>query len=545
MGLFSFKLPDLGEGIVESEIVEWHVQVGESVAEDQHIADVMTDKATVEVSSPVTGTVVLTACAAGDVLAVGAELIRFEVDGDGNLSANAAAPAEAVIEAVVEIAEEPVVEGPAAVAAVSSSASASQFVFKLPDLGEGIVESEIVEWRVQPGDAIEEDQPIADVMTDKATVEVSSPVTGVVDSVACAAGESLAVGAEMIVFDVAEGLGNASTAAPATVPAPQPIAVAKPAANSAARAAVKVEVPIAAGRQPFAERIVLTSPSVRLYAREQEIDLALVPGTGRDGRIVRQDVDDYLAAGGVTARGSAGSREQRVAKTGTSEVKIKGLRRVIAQRMQATKRDIPHYSYIEEVDVTALEELRQHLNANRDANQPKLTILPFMVQALANVLPQFPACNARFDDTANVVTEYEAVHMGIATMTDAGLMVPVIRHSESLDIWQTATELTRLSQAARDGVAKGDELSGSTITITSLGALGGLATTPVLNAPETSIIGVNKLQQRPVVRNGEIVIRKMMNLSSSFDHRIVDGYDGAQLVQALRAQLENPVSIFV
>ncbi|MCV6588054.1 MAG: 2-oxo acid dehydrogenase subunit E2, partial [Marinobacterium sp.] len=236
---------------------------------------------------------------------------------------------------------------------------------------------------------------------------------------------------------------------------------------------------------------------------------------------------------------------QAMARTATTEVPIRGLRRVIAQKMVAAKRSIPHYAYVEEIDVTALEELRQHLNENRKPDQPKLTLLPFIMQALTKVLPEFPACNARYDEEREVLTQYAPVHIGIATMTDKGLMVPVVRHTEALDIWQSATELSRLSAAARDGSARGDELSGSTVTITSLGAIGGIVTTPVINAPETAIVGVNKLQEKPVVHNGETVVRKMMNLSSSFDHRIVDGYDAALMVQALKRLLENPASIFV
>ncbi|MFC3050494.1 dihydrolipoamide acetyltransferase family protein [Kordiimonas pumila] len=424
------------------------------------------------------------------------------------------------------------------------------FSFKLPDLGEGIVESEITAWHVKPGDTVEEDQHIADVMTDKANVEVSSPVSGTVVSLACVAGEILAVGREMICFEV-EGDGNVS--APEK-PEPSTSKPAEPDVKpelAAAPAPVKQQAmhQEAAATKPAGRKTpetvlfgtgVLASPSVRQRARDEAIDLAAVPGSGPAGRISHKDLDAFIAAGGALA-----VRPGKTKRQGHTDVKIIGMRRLIAQKMQQSKRTIPHYSYIEEIDVTGLEELRQHLNATRAEGLPKLTLLPFLVQALVKILPRFPHCNARYDDEAGVLAQFEAVHAGIAVMTDAGLMVPVIKHAESLSIWQVAAEIARVSDAARNGTAKTDELSGSTITITSLGAIGGVATTPIINAPETSIIGVNKIQERPVVKDGTIVIRKMMNLSSSFDHRIVDGFDGAQLVQALKHILETPGAIFV
>jgi len=420
------------------------------------------------------------------------------------------------------------------------------YSFKLPDLGEGIVESEIVEWYVAPGDQVGEDQHIADVMTDKATVEVTTPVAGVVLSVACSAGDMLAVGSEMILFEVSDADANAVQ----TEPVPKPAATVQPAQPAQVAVVGDTQIappsvtpaPATTLRQTVGHR-VLASPSVRQRARDEQIDLTVVAGSGPAGRISNSDLDNFIAAGGIQASSSPG--RQSVVKSATSEIKIKGLRRVIAQKMAASKRNIPHYSYVEEIDVTALEELRQHLNSNKKSDQSKLTLLPFIIQALVKTLPDFPHCNARYDDQAEMLTQYEAVHVGIAAMTDSGLMVPVIKHCEAMDIWQTAAELGRLTQAARDGSIQSDELKDSTITITSLGAIGGIVTTPVINAPETSIVGVNKLQERPVVKEGEIVVRKMMNLSSSFDHRIVDGYDGALLVQALKRLLENPGSIFV
>jgi 2-oxoisovalerate dehydrogenase E2 component (dihydrolipoyl transacylase) len=434
------------------------------------------------------------------------------------------------------------------------------YSFKLPDLGEGIVESEIAEWYVKPGDLVEEDQHIADVMTDKAVVEVTAPVSGRVLAVACDAGEVLAVGSELIRFETDgdqpeqqatgsqdEAAGKAAVetankdtadtdAAPTTALLPEK-------ASAAQGAPVTASAPNPATNVAAFTGKVLASPSVRQRARDEDIDLASVPGSGPAGRVSHKDLDAFIAAGGALVARSAFSGKQ--ARTSATEVKVKGLRRVIAQKMLQAKRNIPHYSYVEEVDVTNLEELRAHLNANREEGQPKLTLLPFIAQALVKILPRFPHCNAHFDDENSLLTQHDAVNVGIATMTDTGLMVPVVKHCESLDVWQTAVEVARVSQAARDSKAKPEELSGSTITITSLGAIGGIATTPIINAPETAIIGVNKLQERPVVKDGAIVVRKMMNLSSSFDHRIVDGYDGAQLVQALKQLLENPGAIFV
>ncbi len=406
------------------------------------------------------------------------------------------------------------------------------YSFKLPDLGEGIVESEVSAWHVSVGDVVEEDQTLADVQTDKAIVEVTSPVAGTISALGCSAGEMLAVGAELVRFEV-----QSTKAAIPQHPGTQ----ASGAQGNTAAAEQPLPDEQAAGASTV-DRVfheVLASPSLRKRAREAGINLADVPGSGPRGRISHRDFEAFLAAGGELAvRGVA-------PEPGITEVKITGMRRVIARKMLESKRNIPHYSYIEEVDVTELEALRVHLNANREDSQPRLTLLPFLVMALVKVLPSFPHCNARFDADAETLTQFTAVHTGVATMTDAGLMVPVVKHCERLDLWQTAAEVARVSSLAREGRAAPADLSGSTITITSLGAIGGIATTPVINAPETSIIGVNKMQERPVIRSGQVVARTMMNLSASFDHRIVDGYDGARLVQALKGKLENPGAIFV
>jgi 2-oxoisovalerate dehydrogenase E2 component (dihydrolipoyl transacylase) len=425
----------------------------------------------------------------------------------------------------------------------------SEYKYKLPDVGEGVVEAEIVEWHVKEGDTVTEDQHILDVMTDKATVEIPCAVNGVVKKIVGEPGEVIAVGTEILFIEVdgtppteveAEPEVKAEEAAPQPEPAaeskPEPKPAPKPApAPASASAPARSE-----GERPLA------SPAVRKRALEADIDLAAVPGTGPAGRITHEDLDDFIAAGGRLASKAGGSGSGKAPRTGVSEEKVVGLRRKIAENMALSKRTIPHITYVDEIDLTALEDLRAHMNATRDDGQPKLTIIPFLVLALTKALPKFPQANAHFDTENSVLTKFDGVHCGIAAATPKGLMVPVIRHAESLDIWEIAAEVKRLADMARDGKASREELTGSTITITSLGAIGGIVTTPVINHPETAIIGVNKLQTLPRYDEaGRVVPRKIMNLSSSFDHRIVDGYEAAQLVQAMKALLENPATLFM
>ena len=419
------------------------------------------------------------------------------------------------------------------------------FAFKLPDIGEGVVEGEVVEWMVAVGDTVKEDDPILSVMTDKATVEIPSPTDGVVKSLVGEPGTILAVGQVCIEFEtdgegtpVEEGpspVEEVVEEAPASEPEPVKEEVA-PAAPAPAPAPAPTPVVVAApGARPLA------SPAVRQRARESGIDLTTVAGSGPAGRITHGDLDSWKEAGSPVA--AAGP--SRAARTGTTEVPVIGLRRKISESMTASYTTIPHFSYFEEVDITHLDELRVHLNSTRRDGQPKLTYLPFIMQALVKALGENPVCNALFDDEKGVVTRHDAVHLGIATQTDRGLYVPVVRHVEAQDIWQSASEMQRVSQAARDGTAGLAELSGSTFTITSLGRMGGLGATPIINKPEVGILGVHNAVDTPVVRNGQIVVRKMLRLSSSWDHRVVDGWDGAMLVQRLKALLENPATIFM
>jgi len=378
------------------------------------------------------------------------------------------------------------------------------FIFKLPDVGEGLAEAEIAAWHVAVGDPVAEDQPLADVMTDKATVELTSPVAGRVSARHGEVGEKRPIGSPLVEFDTA---GEAPVA-------PAPIVV--PAAVAAAPTGVRP----------------LASPAVRQKARERGIDLRSLRGTGPAGRITHADLEAPAATKAPTGEA-------------ITEVKVIGLRRVIAERMQDAKRRIPHFTYVEELDVTALEELRAHLNETRAPGRPKLTLLPFLMRALVRALPRWPQINARFDDDNGIIRQHAGVHIGMATQTPSGLTVPVLRHAESRDLWNCALEITRLADAARSGKAAREELSGSTITITSLGALGGIVTTPVINYPEVAIIGVNRIVERPVVRAGQVVVRKMMNLSSSFDHRVVDGWDAAAFIQHVRGLLEQPATLFI
>ena len=431
-----------------------------------------------------------------------------------------------------------------------------RFVFKLPDVGEGIAEAEVVSWHVAVGSAVAEDDPLVDVMTDKATVEIPSPRAGRVLAITGGPGDKVRVGAELLVLDVdndeaalpqdeaaSPGAAVAPLAAP-TIPTPAASAgplltVAKARRTPQTSGREKIEAAVASARPTGAKP--LASPAVRRRAHELGIALQFIPGTGPAGRIGHADLDAYIASGGNAA--VVASRPARLERI--EAIKIIGLRRRIAERMQESKRRIPHYSYVEELDVTTLEELRAHLNARHGADRPRLTLLPFLIRALVCATPRFPQVNALFDDETGIVRRHAALHIGIATQTPQGLMVPVVRHAEALDLWEVASEISRLAAATRDGTAARDELSGSTLTITSLGPIGGIVTTPVINHPEVAIIGVNRIVERPVARGGQIVIRKMMNLSSSFDHRVVDGWEAAQFVQELKGLLEQPASLFV
>ncbi len=401
----------------------------------------------------------------------------------------------------------------------------SEHIFKLPDLGEGTVESEIGEWFIKVGEHVEEEALVGTMMTDKAAVELASPVSGTVVKLAGEPGDIVAVGAALVIFET-EGKAKSSKTTPTTklqaVAQPQP-------------------TPASTGTTTNDRSRVKTSPVIRRRAKEAGIDLADVKGTGVNGRISRSDFDLYLKA----HTGVAPAQKTVKPASGVKEIKIIGLRRIIAERMAASKREIPHFAYVEEVDITELEALRKHLNSRKSDSADRLTLLPFLGLALIRALKEFPQCNSTYDKDRNVLLQHDAVHLGLATQTPDGLKVPVVKHAEGYDIDGLAHEFRRVAIAARDNSARKGDLTGSTITITSLGKLGGIASTPVINMPEVSIIGVNRAVERPMVFNGQVAVRLMMNLSSSFDHRFVDGYDAAAMIQRIKEMLEHPATMFL
>lgn len=465
MGIHIIKMPDIGEGIAEVELVGWHVKVGDTVAEDQPLADVMTDKATVEIPSPVVGKVLALGGDVGQVMAVGGELIRLEVEGEGNVRPGSGAPQKA---------------------------------------------------------ASEGDKPAGSDASPSAQGDAGAKAGGIAGQIAAS-------------MSPAAASASASTQQKGNQQADQPPR--QQAARSSSASSTTPIVPRQPGDKPLA------SPAVRKRAWDLGIELRFVAGSGPAGRVMHEDLDAYLQSQGAGQAARGGSAY--VERHDQDVVPVIGLRRKIAQKMAESKRRIPHFSYVEEIDVTELEDLRVQLNQKWGESRGKLTLLPLLARAMVVALRDFPQINARYDDEGGVVTRFGAVHIGIATQSDGGLMVPVMRHAEARDVWSMAAEIGRLAQAVRSGTAGRDELSGSTITITSLGPLGGIVTTPVINHPEVGIVGVNRIVERPAFRNGAVVARKLMNLSSSFDHRVVDGMDAARFIQAVRALLEQPALLFV
>jgi Pyruvate/2-oxoglutarate dehydrogenase complex, dihydrolipoamide acyltransferase (E2) component, and related enzymes len=436
-----------------------------------------------------------------------------------------------------------------------------EHVIKMPDVGEGIAEAELVEWHVKVGDLVREDTILAAVMTDKATVEIPSPVEGKILWLGAEVGDVVAIGSPLIRLEV-EGEGNALTHHPQEAQHEGPAAVMPEALQSAPKP-VQADRSAEPSRQPPSREErppqprppergpllstvraegekLLASPAVRQRAREAGIDLRQVPGSGPAGRITHEDIDHFIAHGRQPPKGHG-----LVPNTSVQEIKVIGLRRRIAEKMALSKSRIPHITYVEEVDMTALEDLRAALNQQRRQDQPKLTVLPFLMRAMVKAIAEQPHLNAHYDDEAGIVRQYGGIHIGIAAQTSAGLVVPVVKHVEARDLWSCGAELNRLSEGAKAGTATREDLTGSTITITSLGAMGGIATTPVINHPEVAIIGVNKMAIRPVWDGSSFIPRKMMNLSSSFDHRVVDGWDAAVFIQRIKALLETPALIFM
>jgi 2-oxoisovalerate dehydrogenase E2 component (dihydrolipoyl transacylase) len=440
----------------------------------------------------------------------------------------------------------------------------TEHVIRLPDVGEGVAEAELVEWHVEIGDLVREDTILAAVMTDKATVEIPSPVEGEIVWLGAEVGDVVAVGSDLVRLKVrGEYNSSAPTGARAAPRAKAPAAetaesaplAKRPIGDSLERVPAATALPGSATDRPTRTAPFrqftrdaprpegekpMAAPAVRQRAREAGADLRQVPGTGPAGRITHEDLDAFFARGPGMAR--APGLQPR---TAVEDIKVVGLRRRIAEKMSISNSRIPHITYVEEVDVTGLEELRATLNNQKRHDQPKLTLLPFLMRAMVRAIVEQPNLNALFDDEAGVVHQHAGVHIGIAAQTSAGLMVPVVRHAEALDLWGCGAEVNRLAEAAKNGTATRDELSGSTITITSLGTMGGVVTTPIINHPEVAIIGVNKMMVRPIWDGSAFIPRKMMNLSSSFDHRVVDGFDAALFVQRIKTLLETPALIFM
>lgn len=486
-------MPDIGEGVVEAEITAWHVTVGAHVDEDDPVADAMTDKATIELTAPVSGIVTSLGCEAGDMIAVGADLIIFDAETEED--DEEPKPLEAVAPAVT---------------------TSGEYIFKMPDIGEGVVEAEITAWHVEDGQMAEEDDPVADAMTDKATIELTAPVSGKVLRRGCAEGDIIAVGADLIVFETDD----------------MPVHLqATPAAPAPSKPAAAKTVKPSSTRTKHSGDKALASPAVRKRARDAGIDLAKMKASGAAGQVTHADLDIFEKA-----------LEEL---PGETRIKIIGLRRMIAERMQASKRHIPHFTYVEEIDVTDLEALRVRLNAKRGEGRPKLTVLPFIIRAMISGIREFPQVNSRYNDEQGFLSQFEPVHLGIAAQTDNGLVVPVVRHAESLSVWDTATEIARLAEGARAGTLSKDELTGATTTLTSLGPLGGIVTTPVINRPEVAIFGPNKIRPKLVLEDGDVKERLVMNFSISCDHRIIDGYDAASMMQYIKGLLEDPVFMFL
>lgn len=525
MGVYKFKLPDIGEGVVEAEITAWHVKMGDLVAEDDPIADAMTDKATIELTAPVDGVITLVACEEGEILAVGADLVIFETEG----GAEETTPADTSTT-------------PAPTAAKTPAAQGGIHRFKLPDIGEGVVEAEITAWHVNIGDHVEEDDPIADAMTDKATIELTAPVSGIISTRACDEGDVLAVGADLVVFEVESGGEPAVTptapqdTANNNVETGEPTPLSTAITPSGGRSFVPKPIKKPARKKAPARAAnqsgtILASPAVRKRAKKAGIDLSKLSATGPDGQIIHADLD---------------ALETRLAPVdGESRIKVIGLRRVIATRMAESKRHIPHFTYVDEIDVTELEALRKRANAKKSTDQPKLTVLPFIIRALAATLQDWPQFNAKYMDAEGFVSRFSDLNLGIATQTDNGLIVPVLKRAQTRNIWEMAIEIARLAEGVRTNTISTEDLTGATTTLTSLGPLGGIVTTPVINRPEVAIFGPNKIRPKLILENGEVKERMVMNFSVSCDHRVIDGYDAAKMVQDLKALIEDPVFMFM
>lgn len=532
-----FTLPEIGEGVMEGEIVEWHVKIGDQVEPDQPLLSVLTDKATMEIAATFSGTIESLNGEAGDVLEVGSTLLTYGTDG--------ASAAPAAVE------EAPTNTG-LAQAAEENPAGGSRYEFALPEIGEGVMEGEIVEWLVAVGDAVEPDQPIASVLTDKATMEITSPVKGVVSEIRGESGDVVEVGNVIMVFQTADGVSGSVPVADAA-PAPQPTAATQTVSAPAVTASIG-DVDPANNPSISAFGTPLATPAVRRFASSQGVDLARVKGSGPNHRITRKDVERALSQPTPTATSSTPATPPTAAKPKPVAVassgedrreKIRGLRKAIHASMTRSKDIIPHFTFVDEVEMDKLVAIRNQLKGEAQDMGTKLTYLPFIAKAVCLALRKFPIMNASVDDEAGEIIYRDAINLGIATATKNGLTVPVVKTADQKTVLQLASEMAEVTDRARNLKSTMDDITGATFTITSLGRIGGLLATPIINHPEVAIMGIHNLQERAVVRNGEIVIRKMMNISVSFDHRVIDGDVGATFAGEVKSYLEEPSRLFL
>ncbi len=546
MANLEFKLPDIGEGVAEGEIVKWLVKAGDSVKEHQAVVEVMTDKATVEIPAPASGTIVETRANPGDVVPVGSVIFVLATG-----AAAAPAPAKSHAPAAPAPAPKPAA-APAPAAAHHgghgpSKAVGGRLEFKLPDIGEGVAEGEIVKWLLKAGDGVKEHQAVVEVMTDKATVEIPAPAAGKLLELRANAGDVVPVGSVIFVLETAGG----AVAAPAATTHAAPAAHAAPALVAAAAAAP-------AAKRASDEK-VLAVPSARRVARELGIDLNDVAGSGRHGVVRRADVETFAksrsTAAPAPAAKPAAAAPAAAAKPAAAPVTFapqeretripfRGVRRKISEAMVRSKFTAPHFTVVEEVDVTELVRLRETAKVMGQESGIKVTFMPFIMKACALGLAKYPMLNGHLDEATQEIVRCGYVNLGIAMDTDNGLIVPVIKEVQSKGILQLAAELNELAERTRAGKVKPDELKGSTFSITNAGNIGGILATPIINFPDIAIMGVHRIVKRPGVvetpQGDKIEVRQYMNFSASVDHRLADGADGARFLVHVKRLLENP-----
>lgn len=532
---YQFKLPDIGEGIAEGEIVKWFVKPGDTIKEDDTLLEVQNDKSVEEIPSPVTGTVKNVLVPEGTVAQVGDVLVEIDAPGFEGNDAPTAAPA----------AEAPKVE------ATPAASGGGVFQFKLPDIGEGIAEGEIVKWFVKAGDTINEDDTLLEVQNDKSVEEIPSPVTGTVKNVLVPEGTVAQVGDVLVEID-APGHNDAPTAAPAPA-APQVVAAqpSTPAASAPTTAVVTAANP---------NKRVLAMPSVRQYAREKDVDISQVTATGNGGRVTKEDIDAFVSGGGqavqassettapqaVTQPAAAAAKEAPkafVSNLGELETReaLTPMRKAIAKAMVNSKHTAPHVTLHDEVEVSKLWDNRKRFKEVAAQQDTKLTFLPYVVKALTTTVKKYPVLNASIDDAKQEIVYKHYYNIGIATDTDHGLYVPNVKNADTKGLFAIADEINEKAAMAQEGKLSAEDMRNGTITISNIGSVGGGFFTPVINYPEVAILGVGTISQQPIVNaEGEIVVGRVMKLSLSFDHRIVDGATAQKAMNNIKRLLADP-----